>query len=159
LAAFVGSLVTSIAFASSGTITDESLNFSTLSFGDGFTRFSCGDCSGGGALYTFQSGSTSVTDDVGMWDASSGKNHLNWYAYIPNAGSGNFAAVQYSVSHTGETFYVTVNQTNWKGSEVYLGNFDTQNTSAAQVRLPDKCVSGFWCGGLKLYYDYIKYTY
>lgn len=153
----VSLLVITLAYAATGYVSERSIDFTSsgLFSASGCTTSTCQD---GNAKYTNQSGSTTTTTAWGQWDTAA-DNVSDWYTYIPNL-SGDWAAVKYSISNSRyELYYTTVNQNNWKGSYVYLGNFELFPSTSARMGLPNKCVSGFACDGRRLYYDKSKFVY
>ncbi|HUN22120.1 MAG TPA: hypothetical protein PK299_03195 [Anaerolineales bacterium] len=80
---------------------------------------------------------------------------MYWYVYIPNDGvSGqNLAAVYYEVLPGGSNpgFSIVVNQNNWEGQKVYLGNSSGNNNS--KVRTSDRCVTGYACDARWIFVD------
>jgi hypothetical protein len=154
----VSVLVVTLAYAATGYVSEQSADFtsSNLNAASGCSSSTCQDSN---AKYANQSGSTSSTTAWGNWYTSV-DNVDEWYTFIPNL-SGDWAAVIYSIGNSSpphEVYYTTVNQNNWKGSYVYLGNFD-YNSTWAQMYLPNKCVVGYACDGRRLYYDKSKFIY
>jgi hypothetical protein len=91
------------------------------------------------------------------WNMSA-SNIYYWHAYIPSIGE---AAAKYRVKETGSYYWdVVVNQasaTN-KGKIVWLGFSDIIPNSGEYVFTSNACVSGYYCGALKVYWDDIEYT-
>ena len=145
-----------IALAATGNVSEQSSDFSSsgLSAASGCSSSTCVNSN---AKYTNQS--TGGETAYGNWYTST-DNVLEWYTYIPNL-SGDWAGVKYTISNSypaNETYQTTVNQNNWKGSYVYLGDFDF-NSPSSQMRLPNTCVSGYACDGRRLYFDNSQYSY
>ena len=79
----------------------------------------------------------------------------NVYAYSPAIGE---AAVIYTVIENGyHSWSTVVNQSAITGS-VYLGFTDLPNQTSVVVRMANSCVSGYWCGGLNVYWDDVWYV-
>lgn len=147
---------TSIAYAIYGYVSEQSASFTSsgLSAAPGCSSSTCQD---GNAKLGAQSGSFTTTTRWGQWYTPT-DNVDQWWTFIPNL-TGNFAAVRYSIKNSvNEIYFTTVNQNNWKGSYVNLGTFDYNSTSA-YMYLPNRCVSGFFCGGLYLYFDKSRFAY
>ena len=113
---------------------------------------SSGACVGGSCRYLYQSSNPSLF----RWNYTQ-TGVINWYAYIPSIGQ---AAARYGVRvGTQPIWQVTVNQANqnnW-GKYVYLGYSDVVGPSG-YLMLDNRCVAGYWCGGLRVYWDSMKYT-
>ena len=81
-----------------------------------------------------------------------------WHVYVPTIGQ---AAAKYRVNETGSYYWdVIVNQasaTN-KGKIVWLGYSDIMPNSGEYVFTSNACVTGYYCGGLRVYWDDIEYT-
>jgi hypothetical protein len=96
------------------------------------------------------------------WNMGGVSNIYDWCAYIPSAGQ---AAVNYEVFEHNNThaWPVLLNQGNAAnhGKFVYLGYSDylpAGGDTTKYVNLTNQCQSGYYCGGLPVYFDDIKYT-
>lgn len=86
----------------------------------------------------------------------------HWCAYDPAIGQ---AYALYTIWENGEQHYsqIGVNQANlnFKGKFVYLGYSDiippAPNDNSKITMLSNVCSKAFWCGGLKVYIDDLKY--
>jgi hypothetical protein len=97
-----------------------------------------------------------VNPTVYAWDMNT-SNIYYWHVYVPSIGE---AAAKYRVNESGSYWDVIVNQasaTN-KGKIVWLGYSDIMPNSGEYVFTSNTCVTGYYCGGLKVYWDDIEYT-
>lgn len=110
-------------------------------------------CAGGRCRYLYQSDYSSVyrwawtRDDVYLW-----------YAFCPTIGE---AAAKYGVRISGSPNWdIVMNQANPsnQGKYVYLGYSDYTDNNGGYLMLHNGCVDGYWCGGLKVFWDNMKYT-
>lgn len=112
-----------------------------------------GGCAGGYCRYLYQSENLSVY----RWDHTE-DNVDDWEAYCPTIGE---AAARYTVRVEGQTHWsIIMNQANQnhQGSYVYLGDSNNPDNSGGYLTLQNSCVAGYWCGGLKVYWDNMRYT-
>jgi len=83
---------------------------------------------------------------------------MYWYAYCPTIGE---AAARYGVrENSGGSWSIKMNQAsaNNQGSFVYLGYSDTIPLNGGYIMLHNGCVSGYYCGGLDVYWDDVIYV-
>jgi hypothetical protein len=152
----VCAFVYAVALAATGNVSEQSGDFSStgLNAASGCSSSTCVDRN---AKYANQS--TGSETAYGNWYTST-DNVFQWLTYIPNL-SGDWAGVKYTISNSypaSEVYQTTVNQNNWKGYYVFIGDFDL-NSVSVQMLLPNTCVAGFACDGRRLYYDNSQYTY
>lgn len=110
---------------------------------------------GGACKYMYQD-----TGNPATWRwAYTNANVYQWYVYRPNTGE---AAAKYwwltYRSGVKDSWFVTVNQAANKGTWAYLGYSDYLPNTYGELRLSNQCVSGYWCGGLRVYWDDMRYT-
>lgn len=121
-------------------------------------RLSNANCYGGQCRYLYQSSSSPSTY---RWEYTRANMYYLW-AYCP--GIGEAAARYWWRTYRGgyvmDNWYITMNQSNPnnKNKFVYLGFADYLPNDCGELRLSNQCVSGYWCGGLKVYWDNMKYT-
>jgi hypothetical protein len=137
-------------------------------FGSYFTKtgsmnsLNCSGCYGGRTRWQLQSGSFYQDTATGKWKSYNGNpssTHYYWYVFIPNVSGSSYAAVEYFVTNgDSDNFYITVIQGNHKGAWVYLGDV-TGPPTLSYTKMGNRCLSGFWCGGLRVYWDHARYTY
>lgn len=119
------------------------------------TQQTTSSCYGGTCKYMYQNTSNPAT---WRWSYTRA-NIYNWYVYRPYTGQA--AARYWWLTHgqgANDSWFVVVNQATSKGSWAYLGYSDDLPNSYGELRLSNQCVSGYWCGGLKVYWDNMKYT-
>jgi hypothetical protein len=81
-----------------------------------------------------------------------------WYAYDPSIG---VAAAQYWVQNNQSELWPTVmdqSNTSNKGNFVYIGYSDHTQNTGAYMDLSNKCIAGWGCYGLNVYWDDMGYT-
>lgn len=91
------------------------------------------------------------------WDTST-NNMYQWYVYCPTLGE---AAAKYRVRESSSWYWdVIMNQANSsnQGTYVYMGYSDNIPNSGQYIFTSNACVTGYYCGSLKIYWDDIKYT-
>ena len=118
------------------------------------TQVSTSSCYGGACKYMYQD---TVNPAVWRW-AYTRANIYNWWVYRPYTGEA--AARYWWRTYRGglrDNWYVTVNQAANKGTWAYLGYSDYLPNDYGELRLSNQCVSGYWCGGLRVYWDDMKY--
>jgi hypothetical protein len=119
------------------------------------TSVSTSSCYGGACKYMYQD-----TGNPATWRwAYTNANVYQWYVYRPYTGE---AAAKYwwltYRSGVKDSWFVTVNQAANKGTWAYLGYSDYLPNNYGELRLSNQCVSGYWCGGLRVYWDDMRYT-
>ncbi len=112
-----------------------------------------GGCRGGQCKYLVQD---NTNPSAWRW-TNDGHAIDDWYAYDPTIGE---AAVRYGVrENSGPSWTQVVNQANAlnKGTFVWLG-FSDGDLEGGFIMLHNGCVAGYWCGGLDVYWDNVKYV-
>lgn len=156
VATIVSVLLTTVAYAAFGFVSETSAGFTSsgLSAAPGCSGATCQDSN---ALRGALSGSIGSQTRWGQWFTEQ-DNVNQWWTFIPNL-AGNFGAGTYSIFNGTEVYYTVANQNNWKGTYVNIGTF-SNNSLSARARLGNNCVSGFYCGtDVYLYYDKSRYAY
>lgn len=117
---------------------------------------STSSCYGGACKYMYQNSSNPAT---WRW-AYTNANIYQWYVYRPYTGeaAARYWWLTYRSGSVRDSWFVTVNQAVSKGTWAYLGYSDYLPNAYGEIRLSNQCVSGYWCGGLKVYWDNMKYT-
>ena len=119
------------------------------------TTYSSSGCAGGSCRYKTQSSDPSTF----RWSYSP-SNLLYYYAYCPTIGQ---AAANYGARFDGSGWAFTnvvMNQANSsnQGKYVYLGYTDWTPNSGGYLMTSNRCVSGYSCSGLKVFWDNILYV-
>lgn len=151
VAVMIATLVTTSVFAATYYISENTLYYISGPNTPPVTQ-SSGACVGGQCRYLYQ-GSASAW----RWNWTQ-TNVINWYAFVPTIGQ---AAARYRVYIVGSPqWLITVNQANPnnQGKYVYLGFSDNVPNGGGYLTLHNGCVSGFFCGGLKVFWDSMRYT-
>lgn len=116
---------------------------------------STSSCYGGLCKHMFQD---TVNPAAYRWDYTN-SNIYQWYVFRPYVGE---AATQYWwLTYYGgvkDSWFVTVDQSASRGTWAYLGYSDYVPNTYGELRLGNQCVQYYWCGGLKVYWDDMKYT-
>lgn len=119
------------------------------------TSVSTSSCYGGDCRYMYQD---TVDPAVYRWGYSRA-NIYQWWVYRPYTGE---AAAKYAwftyYNGVKDNWVVTVDQSANHGTWAYLGYSDYVPNSYGELRLGNQCVSGYWCGGLKVYWDEWRYN-
>jgi hypothetical protein len=114
---------------------------------------SSGGCAGGQCKYLYQNSSS---PSAYRWNWTQ-IDVIYWYVYVPTIGQ---AAARHSVVISGSpNWSINVNQANSsnQGKYVYLGYSDVVPNGGGYLMLHNGCVAGYWCGGLKVFWDNMKY--
>jgi hypothetical protein len=122
-----------------------------LSGSGALTTTSTSSCYGGSCKYMYQD---AANPTAWRWEYTQA-NVYQWYVYRPYVGE---AAAQYWWPTNRENWFVTVDQSANHGTWAYLGFSDYLPNSYGELRLGNQCVQYYWCGGLKVYWDDMKYT-
>ncbi len=120
------------------------------------TSVSTSSCYGGACKYMYQD-----TGNPATWRwAYTNANVYQWYVYRPNTGeaAAKYWWLTYRNGVRKDSWFVTVNQATNKGTWAYLGYSDYLPNDYGELRLSNQCISGYWCGGLRVYWDDMKYT-
>ncbi|MCG2785092.1 MAG: hypothetical protein L6461_08305 [Anaerolineae bacterium] len=118
------------------------------------TSVSTSSCYSGTCKYMYQDTGNPATR---RW-ARTYANIYQWYVYRPDAGEA--AARYWWITYRNgvkDSWYVNVNQAVSKGTWAYLGYSDYLPNNYGELRLSNQCVSGYWCGGLRVYWDEMRY--
>jgi len=121
------------------------------------TSVSTSSCYGGACKYMYQD---TVDPALWRWEYTRA-NVYKWYVYRPYTGE---AAARYwwltyqSGRGIRDDWIVIVNQATNKGTWAYLGYSDYLPNSYGELRFSNQCVPGYWCGGLRVYWDDMRYT-
>lgn len=114
-------------------------------------------CRGSYCRYLFQQDTVKTGRDSSAWRwAWSNDSIRYWYAYCPTIGQ---AAARYGVyENRGAQWSIVMNQANPnnQGRFVYLGS-SSAPYEGGYLKLHNGCVDGFWCPGLKVYWDNVIY--
>jgi hypothetical protein len=113
--------------------------------------YSSSGCYNGTCKYLSQSEPTE-----GWYWPNGYSNFYQWYAYDPTVGQ---AAAYYTVWESGSYYWtVTVNQANHHGQWVYLGYSDYPGDPGEHLVLDNRCISGYTCSSLNIYWDEMELT-
>ncbi len=154
--AFVVTLTTILVARAGGPyyVSDNPLSY--LSGSGTPTTVSTSSCYGGSCQYMYQD---TVNPASYRWAYTTYSNVYDWYAYRPYVGEA--AAKYWWLTHgqgANDNWFVTVDQSANHGTWAYLGYSDYLPNTYGELRLGNQCVSGYWCGGLRVYWDDWKYT-
>lgn len=97
--------------------------------------------------------------DTWRW-AYTKPNMYQLWVYRPLVGqaAAKYWWLTYRYGTTKDSWFVTVDQSKNKGTWAYLGFADYVPNDKGELRLSEACVPGYWCGGLKVYWDNMKYN-
>lgn len=152
LGACIALLTSMVVFAANYYISESQLTHITGPSNPPATISNSG-CVGGQCRYLYQSASPSGY----RWNYTQNNANL-WHAYDPTIGE---AAARYSVKVISyPEWYITMKQANVnnKGHYVYLGFSDLYPNNGGYLSLTNQCVSGYFCGGLRVFWDSMMYT-